>query len=294
MKIKILLCLTIILSTSALSARILHSERSMYRNIMVTEKSGERCMVFGRLSRNPTRQSCYDIRNPRQLVFSYTKYMLAGFTQLAEAPNRILVIGLGGGTIPMILEELYPKAVIDSIEIDPAVVRVAKEWFNYRESDQQKVHLVDGRVFVKRQGLKKVTYDVIILDAFNGDYIPEHMMTQEYFQELKAILNPDGMLMANTFSSNRLYDHESATYRSVFGDFYHLHSDLSGNRVIFANLKELNKFESHARIQGLKENLRRRGVNFGSFNNLINDKVDWDNKVRLLTDQYSPANLLKN
>ncbi|NNJ72095.1 MAG: fused MFS/spermidine synthase [Enterobacterales bacterium] len=294
MKVKLSLLLCCLVLTSIVSGKILHSEKSMYRNIMVTQESGQRCMVFGRLSRNPTRQSCYNIREPKQLVFSYTKYMLAGFTQLAEDPQRILIIGLGGGTIPMLLEELYPMATIDSVEIDPAVIRVAKDWFNYRESPKQRVHAVDGRVYVKRQGLRKVQYDVIILDAFNGDYIPEHMMTQEYFRELKGLLAPDGLLMANTFSSNRLYNHESATYQSIFGRFYHLHSDQSGNRVIYANLKQINRYEDEARTQRLKETLRQRGVNFRSFDRLVNQKIDWDEDARLLTDQYSPANLLNN
>jgi len=294
LRVKLLLTLVAVVFTIAIDARakILHSERSVYRNIVVSQDRGERCMLFGRFSRNPTRQSCFNIRKPDQLVFSYTKLVLAGFTQVKQPPSRILVLGLGGGTIPMILEDLYPEAYIDSVEIDPAVVQVAKDWFNYVESEKQKVHTVDGRMFVKRQGLRDVKYDVIILDAFNGDYIPEHMMTEEYFRELQMIMAPDALLMANTFSSNRLYNHESVTYKNVFGEFYHAHSDRSGNRIIYANLPKANAYEDLAEIQRLKETLRNMGVNFGTFNRLLNKKVDWDESAKPLTDQFSPANLL--
>jgi spermidine synthase len=278
----------------SVSARILHSEKSMYRNILVSEIDGKRCMVFGRFSRNRTLQSCFFTSNPEQLVFSYTRFVLAGFTQIPQPPKRILVLGLGGGTLPMTLEKLYPEADIDSVEIDPAVVSVAREWFNYQDSERQRVHTVDGRVFVKRQKMRNVKYDAIILDAFNGDYIPEHMMTVEYFRELAAIMNDNAILIANTFSTNRLYDHESTTYQAVFGDFYYLHSDQSGNRVIYANLSELNQYDSYAEVQKLKEQLRNLGVNFRSFNRLITNKPDWEADARILTDQYSPANLLKN
>ena len=294
LRVKLLLISVLLLITSAIDARakILHSERSVYRNIVVSQDRGERCMLFGRLSRNPTRQICFNIHKHDQLVFSYSKLVLAGFTQVKQPPSRILVLGLGGGTIPMILESLYPEATIDSVEIDPAVVQVAKDWFNYVESDKQKVHTVDGRVYVKRQGLRNVKYDVIILDAFNGDYIPEHMMTEEYFRELKKIMTPDALLMANTFSSNRLYDHESVTYKKVFGEFYHAHSDRSGNRIIYANLETANQFEDNEEVKRLKESLSSIGVNFRTFNRLLNKKVDWDESVKPLTDQFSPANLL--
>jgi len=287
------LTLIFLILSSSIDARVLHSEKSLYRNILVQEKSGKRCMVFGRMSRNPTLQTCMYTKKPEQLVFSYTKYLLAGFTQIKQTPKSILVIGLGGGTLPMHLERLYPGTKIDSVEIDPAVVAVAKRWFNYKESDNQKAHTVDGRVFVKRQKLKNIQYDVIILDAFNGDYIPEHMMTVEYFSELKSLLSPEGLLIANTFSTNKLFDHESTTYQKVFGDFYYLHSDLSGNRIIYANLKQINRYESFAETQKLKDELGKIGVDFYKFNALITNKVDWDTDARLLTDQFSPANLLK-
>ena len=48
-----------------------------------------------------------------------------------------------------------------------------------------------------------------MLDAFDHEYIPEHLLTQEFLKEVKSLLAPGGVLAANTFSSSRLYDHES-------------------------------------------------------------------------------------
>ena len=290
--IRLLLLVIIFALTTGISGKILHSEKSMYRNILVTETRGERCMIFGRLERNPTRQSCFDVDEPERLVFSYSKLVLAGFTQIAQSPSRILIIGLGGGTLPMTLETIYPEAQIDTAEIDPAVVQVARDWFLYKDSDKQKIHTIDGRVFVKRQLLRRIKYDVIILDAFNGDYIPEHMMTIEYFRELKGILNDDGLLIANTFSTNRLFDHESVTYQTVFGNFYYAHSNRSGNRIIYANLKDKNALNAKPEVKELKAYLRKIGVDFRLFDRLLLKKVDWDETVKPLTDQFSPANLL--
>src|ERR1044072_4356923 len=90
---------------------------------------------------------------------------------------------------------------------------------------------MDGRVFVKRAIREGRRYDLIMLDAFDHEYIPEHLLTREFLQEVNSLLAPGGVLAANTFSSSRLYDHESVTYAAVFGSFYNLKRD---NRVILA------------------------------------------------------------
>src|ERR1044072_1928781 len=91
---------------------------------------------------------------------------------------------------------------------------------------------MDGRVFVKRAIREGRRYDLIMLDAFDHEYIPEHLLTQEFLTEVKSLLAPGGVLAANTFSSSRLYDHESTTYASVFPQFFNLKRE---NRVIIAS-----------------------------------------------------------
>ncbi len=294
--IKIFLLALLFSYSNGLDAKLLHSEKSLYRNILVEETQGKRCMIFGRRSRYPDLQSCIRFDNPDYLVFSYTKLVLAGLALHLE-PKSILIVGLGGGTLPTSLEKLYPKAKIDTVEIDEAVVRVAKKWFAYEESNNQKVHIIDGRVFVKRQNRREQKYDIVILDAFNGDYIPEHLMTQEFLQEIHYLLNEDGLLIANTFSKNKLYDHESMTYQQVFGKFYYVHSELSGNRIIYAPFKSENNdiletINISIQNKAFTTPLTQIGVDFDHFQRLLTNEADWNQSARPLTDQYSPANLL--
>src|SRR5512145_1993624 len=83
----------VIPSFTASAETILHTERSLYRNIIVYEDNGERCMRF---TKQPTsRQTCISIKDPDYLVFHYTKMML-GALYLQPEPGRILIIGLGG------------------------------------------------------------------------------------------------------------------------------------------------------------------------------------------------------
>ena len=78
--------------------QLLHQERSLYRNIFVTQDGDERCMLF-RYPRPFGRESCKLLHEPSKLIFDYTQMMLAGL-YLNPNPKRILIIGEGGGTIP--------------------------------------------------------------------------------------------------------------------------------------------------------------------------------------------------
>jgi spermidine synthase len=134
-----------------------------------------------------------------------------------------------------------------------------------------------------------------MLDAFNGDYIPEHLMTREYLEETSQLLTPDGVIAANTFSISSLYDHESVTYQAVFGEFYNVRSRGSANRIILATGRPLPSLESlEAVARELSPRLRPYDVRINDFRSQLSTRVDWNPRARILTDQYSPANLLRN
>ena len=276
-----------------IDARIIHEERSLYQTILVEKAGSLVCLKFS-IRRNQRNQSCIDQRRPREMVFAYTRMMMAALL-LNPSPGRILVVGLGGGTLPTALAETYPDAVIDAVEIDPAVVRVAERYFGFVAGERLRVHVQDARAFVRRAAGNGSTYHLVMLDAFNSDYIPEHLMTREFLRESKSVLTPDGVVAANTFASSRLYDHESATYADVFGPFFNLRLPESSNRVILAANQPLPDMLSlQRRAAELSEPLGRFGVDIRSYPKRLLSRVDWDVNARLLTDQYSPANLLRD
>lgn len=204
-------------------------QRSLYRNIIVLEGNGHRCLTFGRRS---ARQSCIEINNPFKLVFGYTQKML-DIVNLSENNNRILIIGIGGGSLPMAIRQKYPEAIIDCVELDSAVVDVAERYFQFKPDEKLTVFAEDGRVFIRKQIRKKIKYDAVLLDAFDKDYIPEHMATKEFLNQAMHLLSENGILIANTFNNTKYSDYEESTYQSVFGTIYE--SKISnGNRIIIA------------------------------------------------------------
>lgn len=275
------------------AAETLHEERSLYRDITVTQEGQRRCLVFN-VHRGDRNQTCMNTADPERLVFEYAKMSFAGLL-LNPNPRRVLIAGLGGGSLPSALTTLFPEAQIDVIEIDQAVVNVAKEFFDFEETDQVSVIVNDARVYVKRAALLEKKYDLVILDAFTGDYIPEHLLTLEFLQEVRSIMAPDGVLVANTFSTSRFYDHESETYQRAFGEFFNFKLPSSGNRIIIARdelLPPRGKMMQTAR--DLAPRVGRFGVPLLEYPNRLSTRVDWDRSRRVLTDQYSPSNLLRD
>ena len=272
---------------AASGIEVLHQERSLYRNIFIYEEDGLRCMSFGRTT--VARQSCVSLAEPTKLVFNYARMVMAAL-YLNPAPQRILILGLGGGTLPSAFQRIFANAAIDAVEIDPAVVRVARKYFAFEPGAATRVFEEDGRVFVKRMLRTNARYDLIVLDAFDHEYIPEHMLTREFLVEVKSLLGERGVLAANTFSVSKLYHHESATYSNVFGDFFGLRQN---NRVILLRMGGLPSRDEIARNADLLEpKLAPLGVDKQWLLPQIEIERGWPAGTKVLTDQYSPSNLL--
>jgi len=290
----LLLCLACTGLLHAQDVKTIHQERSLYRNIMVTEDSVRRCMRFTVAELGGQNQSCRFLRDHDKLVFPYAKMVLTSVL-VQDNPKRILIVGLGGGTLVHTYSQLFPQAEIVIAEIDEAVVRVAGTYFDFAVTNKIKVATEDGRIYVKRAGLRGDKFDLVILDAFNGDYIPEHLMTAEFLEEVKKLLPENGMVVANTFSGSRLYSAESQTYARVFGKFLNLHMATAGNRIIIATPQPL---PDHAtldqRATAMGDRLARFDMKLSDMTQYIHTDTDWDLKERVITDQYSPVNQLNN
>lgn len=85
-------------------AKVIHSERSLYRNIIVDEEGNQRCLKFNTKS-SKTNQSCIFKNNPQKLVFNYTKLVFSSLLMI-DNPKSVLIIGLGGGTLSNTIHQL--------------------------------------------------------------------------------------------------------------------------------------------------------------------------------------------
>src|SRR5690606_10962067 len=131
-------------------------------------------------------------------------------------------------------------------------------YFGYRTGPRQRVHIADGRAYIEQAHREGRQYDMVMLDAFDVDYIPRHLMTLEFLRHVRAILAPGGIVVANTFTNSRLYASESATYAAVFGPFFNLRE---GNRVIVAGRDALPGLDRiAAQAKALQGRLQAQGI----------------------------------
>jgi spermidine synthase len=279
-----------VLASEESKGTVVHIEPSVYRELMVVERMGTRCVEFSHFEGS---HSCRYLGRDDYLYFDYVKAVFSAFAFL-EDPQRVLIIGLGGGTIPSVMHTMYPGLAIDVAELDPAMLKVAAQFFDFSEDEQVRVHIGDGRQFVKRAALQNRQYDLVILDAFEEEYTPPHMTTREFLSEISRILTPQGVFVSHKYSGMSLYDHEAVTYQAVFGEFYHLNLN-SGSKLIFS----MNgNYPDRAKILQQSMPLIRK---FQAFHISLDDYIgelskeqDWDSTARILTDQYAPVNVLRS
>ena len=269
---------------------LLFKKESPYQTIYVTQHDS---LVNLRAGSKFARSSAYDKDNPYRHVLEYTELMVMGLSYL-DNPRNALIIGLGGGTLTKYLKKYYPDLVIDNVEMDPVVVDVAREYFDFTESRDNQVFVMDGRRFLRKNDRK---YDLIFLDAYYGDYIPFHLLTREFLSLVKNRLTEKGVVVSNTWRSPGLYNRESATWAEVFGSFDSYLGRRSSNRVVIATNSAVRYSEAEL-IARMDQAQRQTGFEELDLTAMALSTLDrelaWPDDTPLLTDDFAPVNLLRD
>jgi spermidine synthase len=264
--------------------RIAHIETE-YNDIFITKSRNQLTMSF-QLKGYDYTESVANLTDPDDLPVRYTQVMTLGVAYPPEV-KKVLMIGLGGGSISSYLGRYMPEATIDTVEIDPGVVTAAKKYFGMIETPRVRYHEGDGRVFLNR---RKDTYDLILVDAFHGGYVPFHLLTREFYTLVKAHLAPGGAAAFNVHDSTKLYASTLLTLRAVFPGV-HLYPSGEGEVIVVATGETPPEAEAlDARGKALQE---KHGFRF-ALPVLLARRTDKDRTTQvgeLLTDDFAPVNL---
>jgi spermidine synthase len=129
------------------------------------------------------------------------------------AARSALVVGCGAGLIPRWFEQMGVRT--DVVDIDPEVVRLAREWFGFRVSGE--VAVDDARHFLQSTAR---SWDRVVLDVFTGDVTPAHLLSREALESVAARLAPGGIVAANVIAATGPDRFVTAsivrTFRAVF------------------------------------------------------------------------------
>lgn len=198
--------------------QVVYQTQTAYQDLEVADLGDTRTLYL-----DGQRHSAMDLDDPDRHVFEYTRYFHLPllFADDPDEIDRVLFIGGGGFTGPKRFVEEY-DVTVDVVEIDPEVVRVAKEYFQVEPSDRLRIHTVDGRQFLRETD---ETYDLIVLDAYKRDKVPFHLTTVEFMSLASDRLDDDGILFANVISApsgpaSRFYRAQYRTMDAVFPQVY--------------------------------------------------------------------------
>ena len=172
-----------------------------------------------------------DLDDPAYLEYEYLRIFkdVVDWTAHRKPVFRVLFIGGGGYTLPRLIEQQYPTAEIDVVEIDPAVTRVAYRFFGIARPTAIRSINEDARWYAMHSTAE---YDAIFIDAFNDLSVPYHLTTREAMAQLQRLLAPDGALVANViddYANGRFLVSYARTLDSVFG---------AGNVAVLAETPE--------------------------------------------------------
>ncbi len=180
------------------------SWRGVHRNgaaghVEISEENGIRYLHLG----SDTIQSGMRVSAPDELVLAYTRSMMS-FLLFVSEPQRVVSIGLGGGSINKWIYRHLPGSKQLAIELNPRVIDIARRYFCVPEDDERFVIVQDdGARWI---GQHREPVDLILVDGYDGVALVEELATSEFYAGCaKALDAQGGVLVVNLWGSDRRY-----------------------------------------------------------------------------------------
>jgi len=194
--------------------------------IDIREEAGVRTLHFG----SEWIQGAMRIARPWNLELEYTREMMASLLLRDDArwPRKVLLIGLGAASLTKFLYRNRPLAHLTVVEIEPAVVAAARQFFKLPE-DPKRINLVigDGAEYVSNNEKK---FDLILVDGFNEHAHPGALNTLPFYQVCRTRLSDDGVMAVNLLGLSR----------GVMGGFAHITDAFEDRAMVFPSCESGN------------------------------------------------------
>lgn len=192
------------LATHKTPEHVIYQTESAYSKIQVVERPPLTYMKLNQFS-------IESLLTPGQLLQGY--YIDYPLMMASLHPNgQGLLLGVGGGTFLHQIYEAFPNMQFDAVDIDAKVIDVAKTYFQVGQLPNVAFHAQDARWFVNHHGQN---YDLVAFDLFRDGVTPDHLLTQEFFAEIKAHLNPGGHIIMNVLTRNLPSPLQEPFFRSL-------------------------------------------------------------------------------
>lgn len=275
------------------SQGLIYETESAYNYIQVLQVGSSRYL---RLNEGQGVHSVYDptalfYNGPWEQVLT-APFFNPGITS-PENVKSMAIIGLAAGTTARQASQAFPEIQIDGIEIDPKIVEVGREYFDMTEPNLN-VIIQDGR-WALAQSDKR--YQVISVDAYRPPYIPWHLTTREFFQEVKDHLTDDGVMVINIGRSTddrRLVDVLGSTIQSVFASVHVMDLPDSFNSILFASVQPTSKSDLMSNYNLLASNPETPEILLQAIASTLTNSAPQPEAAQVFTDDLAPIEWITN
>lgn len=184
------------------------------------------------------KQTTVDIDKPFLPGLEYARNCILSLA-FQPKPESLLVLGLGGGAVPMMFYHTCPNIHIDVVEIDPVIYEVAEKYFNFITDSRVNVYIDDASLFLKKNGQK---YDIIIMDAFIGQKQNQSLTSGEFFAAASERLNPGGLFVTNLMTKYKTrFAKMKQRIGGAFNSLWIFPGEISANALAFAKNEKVTK-----------------------------------------------------
>jgi spermidine synthase len=128
---------------------------------------------------------------------------------LKSSPEKILLLGVCGGSLAKLLELYFPKSQITGIDIDPLMVSLGEKYLGLSHIKNLQVEISDAADYLLYALRHKLLFDLIFVDLYLGDRVPENCQSQDFLLGLKNILKKEGTIVFNRlYYNNHVFEAE--------------------------------------------------------------------------------------
>jgi spermidine synthase len=175
-------------------------------------------------------QSAMVAADPHRLLVDYTRTML-GALLFAPRPQRIALLGLGGGSQAKYCHRHLPDARIEVVENNPHVLALRRRFHVPDDDARFQVYLDDGARFLhERPG----RYDLLLVDGYDETGIPAVLSTQAFYDDCRGSLSAQGAMAINLYCHDAALHIERLQCAFGAGRVLVVEETRQSNRVVFA------------------------------------------------------------
>ncbi len=175
---------------------IVHTDFFNNHSVEIVDNGDYRSLYFA----GNILQSRISISAPHNLVLYYTRYMMAALL-IQPRPERVLLIGIGAGTLVSFLHHHFPECILDAVDLSSQVIKLALGYFRMPDEPPISIHCADGFDFLAQRNCGN-RYDLILIDAFDENGMSKTIYTEDFFSLCRKTLSPGGALSCNLWSGN--------------------------------------------------------------------------------------------